>query len=119
MIPSQTPSSDRSSNLSNTYPLRLDGHMCDGVGTTAGPEPGAVLCANADEIWLKGRRGDFRIPRSGVVRIGRGRMYPWFFRGIRIRHNIAGFPSELQFGPFVGSTRDLIAKLKSLGYPTG
>jgi len=93
--------------------------MCDGVGTTAGPEPGAVLCANADEIWLKGRRGDFHLPRSAVVKVGRGRMYPWFFRGIRIRHNVAGYPAELQFGPFVGATRAILAQLKSLGYPTG
>jgi len=93
--------------------------MCDGVGTTAGPEPGAVLCANADEIWLKGRRGDFHLPRNAVVRIGRGRMYPWFIRGIRIRHNVAGYPAELQFGPFVGTTRDILAQLKSLGFPTG
>lgn len=93
--------------------------MCDGVGTTAGSDPGAVLCANADEIWLKGRRGDFHLPKEAVVRIGRGRMYPWFFRGIRIRHNVAGFPTELQFGPFVGSTRDILTQLQSLGFPMG
>lgn len=93
--------------------------MSDGVGATFGPEPCAVLSANADELWLKGTRGDFRLPRNAVVRIGRGRMYPWFFRGIRIRHNVAGYPSDLQFTPMVGRTRDILAQLKSLGFPTG
>ena len=119
MIASQTPSSDRSSNLSNTYSLRWEGHMCDGVGTTAGPEPGAVLCANADEIWLKGRRGDFHLPRKAVIRIGRSRFYPWFFRGILIRHNVPGCPSDLKFGPWTTSSCEILLQLKSLGYPTG
>ena len=93
--------------------------MCDGVGMTTGSSPGAVLCANGDEIWLKGRRGDFHVPRSAVLKIGRGGMYPWFFRGIRIRHNVGDYPAVLQFGPIVGKTGNLLAQLKSLGYPTG
>jgi hypothetical protein len=91
--------------------------MHDGIAATSGPEPGAVLCANVDEIWLKGHRGNFHLPRSAVVKIGRAGLYPWFFRGIRMRHNVAGYPADLQFGPWVTKTRDALAKLKSLGYP--
>ena len=119
MIASHTPSSEHSSNLSDTYPLRWEGHLSNDVGMTGGPAPGAVLRANADEIWLKGTLGDYRIPRSAVVKIKRGGMYPWFFRGIRIRHNVAGCSSHLQFGPFGCKTRDLLTQLKSLGFPTG
>jgi hypothetical protein len=92
--------------------------MSDGIGTTGGPGPGAVLCANTDELWLKGRRGDFHLPRNAVVRIGRSRLYPWFFRGISIRHNVPGFPSDLKFGPWTDKSGELLAQLKSLGFPT-
>jgi hypothetical protein len=46
-------------------------------------------------------------------------MHPWFFKGIRIQNNVAGYPSELQFGPWAAKTRDVLAQLKSLGFPTG
>ena len=114
----QVPAFERSDSLTNAYPLRWEGHMCDGVGTTTGSEPGALLCANAEELWLKGRRGDFHLPRSAVVKVGRAGMYPWFFRGIRIRHRVSGYPAELQFGPFVGTSRSILTQLKSLGYST-
>jgi hypothetical protein len=92
--------------------------MWDGVAATYGP-PRAVLSANADEIWLKGRRGDFHLSRTAVVRVGRGPFYPWFFQGVRIRHNIAGYPLDLQFRAVDGGTRDILAQLKSLGFPAG
>jgi hypothetical protein len=119
MNAAQKTNSDNTSALANAYPLRWEGHMCDGVGTTGGSVPGAVLCANADEIWLKGLRGDFHFLRHAVVRIGRAGMYPWFFRGIRIRHNVAGYPSDLRFGPWSARSGDILAQLKSLGFPTG
>ena len=92
--------------------------MWDGVGATLGP-PRAVLSVNAEEIWLKGARGDFHIPRSEVVRLGRGSAYPWFFQGLRIRHRIARLPSDLQFRAMDGGTRGILAQLKAVGYPTG
>lgn len=92
--------------------------MADDVASTYGAEPCAVLTATPDEVWLKGNRGDFRLPRSSVTRIGRGGLYPWFFKGIRIRHQDAKFPSNLQFMALTGKTSDIIAQLKTLGYPT-
>jgi len=92
--------------------------MSDGVGATSGINPCAVLSANADEIWLVGTRGDFRIQRSAVVKIGHGQFYPWFFQGVRIRHRIAGIPPDLQFKPILGRARDILAQLKALGFPT-
>ncbi len=92
--------------------------MWNGLGATRG-NPGAVLSANAGEIWLKGILGDFHISRNAVVKIGRAGMYPWLFRGVRIRHSIASYPSELQFGPSSARSRDIIAQLGSLGFPTG
>ena len=119
MHPTQSLNTDGASDLSSTYPLRWEGNMSDGIGTTGGPGPGAVLCANADEIWLKGRRGDFHLPRKAVLRIGRSGFYPWFFRGILIRHNVPGCPSDLKFGPWTTSSCEILLQLKSLGYPTG
>jgi hypothetical protein len=101
----------------NANSLRWEGHMSDGAGSTFGAEPCAVLLVNADEIWLKGNRGDFHIPRKAVVRVGRGPMYPWFFRGIRIRHNIEKFPAYLQFRPMVGGIHEILTQLKALGFP--
>jgi hypothetical protein len=119
MIASPNPGSDRTSNPPDANSVRWDGHMCDDVAATFGGEPCAFLSANADEIWLKGNRGDFRIPRRSVTKIGRDGMYPWFFRGVRIRHNVAGFPTNLQFKPMVGGVRDILTQLKTLGFPTG
>ncbi len=99
------------------YALRWEGAMNDGNGTSGSQGAAAVLCANADEIWLSGRRGDFHLPRAAVVRVGRAGMYPWFFRGIRIRHTVAGYPPILQFGAWTVPSRQVISQLRSLGFP--
>lgn len=91
--------------------------MADDVASTFGPVPGAILQATADELWLKGNRGDFRIPRTAVVKIGRGSLYPWFFKGIRIRHSLSALPGNLQFLPLKSDTAQLSARLRTLGYP--
>jgi hypothetical protein len=119
MIASENSSSAHSSDKSNAYPLRWEGHMANDVGNTVGVEPCAVLSVNTDEIWLKGTLGDFHIPRSAVTKIGRGGMYPWVFMCVRIRHNIPNVPWLLQFKPLTARSRDVIAQIKSLGYPTG
>jgi hypothetical protein len=91
--------------------------MSDGVGATYGHTPLALLSANAGELLLSGNRGTFRLPRAAVLRIGRGDLYPWFFGGIRIRHNIADFPEHLQFQPMVARSREILDQLRALGYP--
>ena len=99
--------------------LCLKGHMYNGVGTTYGPVPGAALTASADELWIKGNLGDFHIPRAAVTKLQRGSLYPWFFRGVRIRHRAAGVPAEIQFQTMDGNTRVHLAQLRALGFPTG
>ena len=99
--------------------LCLKGHMYNGVGTTYGPVPGATLTASADELWIKGNLGDFHIPRAAVTKLQRGSLYPWFFRGVRIQHRIAGIPAVLRFNAMSGSTRELLAQLGALGFPIG
>jgi hypothetical protein len=94
------------------------GQMADDIANTYGPEPLASLTATAHELVLSGTRGTFRIPRSAVTQIGRGNLYPWFFSALRIHHSIAGFPKSLQFKPQPGHWRDVVARLKALGYPT-
>jgi hypothetical protein len=118
MIASKDPHHLVSPTEVEAYALHWVGHMSDGVGATSGIAPGAVLSANADELWLKGNRGDFHIPRNAVVKISRGRFYPWFFRGLQIRHRIAGYPAELQFLPLEVGARGILAQLKALGFPT-
>ena len=93
--------------------------MDDGVGTTFGPVPGATLTVTPDELWLKGNRGDFRIPRAAVKKLSRSALYPWFFRGVRIQHHVAGIPTVLRFRAMSGSTRELLARLGTLGFPIG
>jgi len=90
--------------------------MSDGVGSTFGPEPLAHLSADASHLVLSGNRGNFRLPRSAVTKLGRGGFYPWFFGGIRIRHSIASFPEELVFKPMGVRERDILARLRELGY---
>jgi hypothetical protein len=109
--------------LSRTAPatpgtLRWEGHMADDVAATCGAEAGAVLLATADELWLKGKRGDFRIPRAAVLKVGRGGFYPWFLKGILIRHNLPKLPANLQFLAFSASPGELVTGLRYLGYPT-
>lgn len=97
--------------------LRWPGHMADDVGATYGPEPLASLTATADGLVLHGTRGTFRVPRTAVTKLGRGRMYPWMFKGLRIRHCVAGYPRDLQFQPLDGQWREVLARLRELGYP--
>ena len=99
--------------------LRWEGHMSDGVGTTYGGEPLAFLEAGPKEIHLSGTRGTFRVPRTAIQKIVRGGFYPWFFGGIRIRHNVPGFPEFLLFKSMTASSREILGQLQGLGYPTG
>lgn len=96
---------------------RWEGHMSDGVGSTYGPAPMAHLAAEAGHLVLSGSRGNFYVPRAAVVRLGRGGFYPWFFGGIRIHHSVAGFPTELVFKPMGIRERDILARLREMGYP--
>ncbi len=93
--------------------------MDDGVGTTFGHVPGALLMVTPDELRLKGNRGDFRIPRTEVTKLTRSSLYPWFFRGVRIHHRVPGLPPVLRFNAMSGSTRALLARLGALGFPIG
>lgn len=91
--------------------------MADDVGSTYGPEPLASLTATAELLILHGTRGTFRVPRTAVTKLGRGRMYPWFFKGLRIHHRATGLPRDLQFQPLGKHWREVQSELKGLGYP--
>ena len=97
--------------------LRWPGHMADDVGTTYGPEPLASLTATPDELVLQGTRGTYRISKSAVTKLGRAKLYPWFFKGLRIHHRSRDLPKDLQFRPMDGDWRKIQAQLHSLGYP--
>jgi hypothetical protein len=96
---------------------RWNGHMADDVGATYGQEPLAFLNATADELLLSGNRGTFRFPRAAIVKIARGRMYPWLFSAVRFQHTVPGFPVDLQFKPLDATPRQVLDGLRSLGYP--
>lgn len=96
---------------------RWNGHMADDVGATYGQEPLAFLAATADELLLSGNRGTFRLPRAAVVKVARGRMYPWLFSAVRLQHTVPGFPVDLQFKPLDATPRQVLEGLRSLGYP--
>jgi hypothetical protein len=98
---------------------RWSGHMADDVAATYGPEPLASLVATSSELVLAGSRGTYRIPRTAVTKVGRGRLYPWFFAGLRIHHNAPGLPGELQFKPMDTHRDEVKSSLRGLGYPTG
>lgn len=93
--------------------------MCNGLGATYGLPPMAWLGASSTQLILSGPLGTFNLPVASVVRIGRGRMYPWFFAGIRVHHRDPKCPEELQFKPLGVSTREVVARLRALGYPVG
>lgn len=97
-------------------PVRWDGDMSDGVGYTYG-DPPSFLSATADELLLCGNRGSFRLPRSAIRKIGRGRFYPWLFRAVRLHHDIRSYPDELQFKPRGAQPGEVLQRLKALGYP--
>jgi hypothetical protein len=46
-------------------------------------------------------------------------MFPRVFSALRIQHSVAGYPDALQFKPQPGHWRDVLARLKTLGYPAG
>lgn len=90
--------------------------MADDVAATYGPEPTAFLSANQDELVLSGERGTHRWRRDHVRAIAGGRMYPWFWRGIRIQPVDAKLP-EVQFKPEGVSRAEIRERLRQLGYP--
>jgi hypothetical protein len=99
--------------------FKWSGHMADDVASTYGPEPLAMFTATGTELVLSGTRGNFRLPRAAVIRLGRGKLYPWFFSAVRIHHSIPGFPRDLQFKPIGAKPRDVLERLRTLGYPVG
>lgn len=96
--------------------FRWEGQISNGLGTTTG-NPLATLDADSTELVLAGTIGTFRLARTSVQKIGRGKMYPWIFGGMRFHHNQPGCPDELQFNPVGASSRDVISRLQALGYP--
>ncbi len=99
--------------------IQWRGQMSNDVGTTAGAKAYAILTASPEALELTGTLGTYRVPRSAVVRFYRGQLYPWFFRGFRIDHRAPDLPKNLQFCPTEARTRELLSKLKALGYPVG
>lgn len=95
---------------------RWEGHISNGVGSTTGTDL-AFLSADANELVLSGTIGTYTLPRASVIKIGRGRMYPWLFAGISFRHQDPKCPEELQFKPVGLPAREIIARLRTLGYP--
>lgn len=95
---------------------RWEGHISNGVGSTTGTDL-AFLSADANALVLSGTIGTFNLPRASVVKIGRGKMYPWLFAGISFQHQAPQCPEELQFKPVGVPTREILARLRALGYP--
>jgi hypothetical protein len=95
------------------------GQASNGSGTTSGVNGHATLSATADALEFNTSLGDFRLPRESVVRLNRGQFYPWLFRGFRIKHRERGVPEILQFCPLGHRSTEVLARLRSLGYPVG
>jgi hypothetical protein len=96
---------------------KWEGHMADDIAATDGPEPMALLIASAESLYLTSTRGNFKIPRSAVTKLGRGKFYPWFFKAIRIHHSVLEFPRGLQFKPLRATPTEVMNALRTLGYP--
>ena len=84
---------------------------------TDGPDPLANLTATAEFLSLSSTRGNFRVPRAAVTKLGRGNFYPWFFGAVRVHHTVAGYPRSLQFKPLGVKPAEVMARLRELGYP--
>jgi hypothetical protein len=91
--------------------------MADDVGATYGHAPMATLSATTEMLILTGTRGNFHLPRAAVKKLGRGKMYPWLFSAVRIHHNVASYPTDLQFKPLGLKPREVLEQLRGLGYP--
>lgn len=109
---------DHAQAFDTSESLKWEGHMYDGLATTYGPRTGAVLWANADALWVNGNRGNFFIPRRDIVELRRGRLYPWFFQGVRIIHNRADLPETIIFLSRTENTRKVLDQLRALGFPS-
>lgn len=95
---------------------KWEGHMADDIAATDGPVPMALLIATSDSLFLGSTRGNFKIPRSAVTKLGRGKFYPWFFSAVRIHHSVPGFPRALQFKPMHVKPAEVMNALRTLGY---
>jgi hypothetical protein len=91
--------------------------MADDVAATYGPDPLALLIATEQRLYLSSSRGNYSFPRESVLRVGRGKFYPWFFSAVRIHHRIPGFPGSVQFKPLRVPVADVLAQLHQMGYP--
>jgi hypothetical protein len=117
MNATQPTSYHAASNADGATQLSWPGHMADDIAATDGPDPLANLTATAEFLSLSSTRGNFRVPRAAVTKLGRGNFYPWFFSAVRIHHTVAGYPRSLQFKPLGAKPADVKAKLRELGYP--
>jgi len=118
MNPIDPKSFKESSVPANEHELKWEGHIADDTGATDGPDPLALLIATKEELFLRSTRGNYRLPRAAITKLGRGRLYPWFFSAVRIHHAIPGLPKDLQFKPLHLSPRGVLAQLRALGYPS-
>lgn len=91
--------------------------MSNGIGATYGITPMASLSASASELVLSGSLGTCLLPRASIIKVGRGKLYPWFFAGIRIHHRESMIPDELQFKPLGVPRREILDQLRVLGFP--
>src|SRR5687767_825681 len=117
MKAAETHSSGTSPSSTTSEEIRWEGHIADDVAATYGPEPLAMLTVMADGLNLTSTRGNYRLPKAAVTKLGRGTFYPWLFSAVRIHHNIAGYPKNLQFKPHRLKPRELLEQLRTLGYP--
>ncbi len=92
------------------------GHMADQVGATFGPDAVAQLTASPEDVQVTGALGSFTLEKSAIKSISGGRMYPWFFRAVRIRATWKGADLDIQFKPLDASHRSVIQRLHQLGY---
>jgi hypothetical protein len=93
------------------------GHVADDGGSTTGVRPTGSLTATPAGLVLKSTRGEFRVSREHVTRIGWGRLYPWFFCAVQIHHQEPNCSRELQFRPMGAGVKAILRRLEQLGYP--
>lgn len=85
---------------------------------TSGPRSRATLSVAPDGLELNGTLGRFQFSPQAVTRVQRAGLFPWFWGGLRIRHTVAKYPHLVQFCPMGARSRDILVRLRELGFPT-
>ena len=75
-----------------------------------------ILSVDEERLTLTSTLGELRFRSEAVLRVERAGLIPCLWRGIRIAHRLRHYPDRVGFVPESASSKEVLERLKALGY---